>query len=528
MAYEDWSREKLIERLTSLERPKIPPPTPKPKQSKNFNFSSFPRRKIALKFCYSGWEYGGLAYQNKPGPLPTVEGVLFDALSKARLVDSEAGFEGCGWEKCGRTDRGVSAGGQVVSFWIRSALKDEDVIQTIELPKAAIPQRSSEESVEGLQSLALLEDNVGNELLSLTHGEVRQVISLSSLASGSKFQVADVTGPPNAEKSAANKKNQLEHDYLTILNRILPSTIRIIAWSPVSESFSARFSCLHRHYKYFFSPRGLDISRMQDAASRLVGEHDFRNLCKLDPAKQITVFRRRVVRADLEPVEGFESGDALYVLNLVGSAFLYHQVRHIMSVLFMVGTGLEHPGVVSSLLNAEPGLEVGPPGDPDLDVVDCKPEYQMADSLPLMLWECGYDEKELSWRTSRRIDNNTGITVGGSLYHELQSIHNRAQIYTALNQHFLAAASKHHPPPSAIFPIPAGQHGTLPSNLSHVSLDVPLGGGTFKRHVKYKPLLKRNRIDSVEVANERWRTGKGFRREERKKLAEGIDTEEDE
>ncbi|KAM6493165.1 hypothetical protein JOM56_011299, partial [Amanita muscaria] len=59
--------------------------------------------------------------------------------------------------------------------------------------------------------------------------------------------------------------------YVSILNRLLPCTIRVLAWSPVSPNFSARFSCQYRHCKYFL----LDIDL---AASRLIGEHGFRNL----------------------------------------------------------------------------------------------------------------------------------------------------------------------------------------------------------------------------------------------------------
>src|SRR5260221_2459091 len=136
--YAGWTRERLVERLMQLEGteqtesqdvtgsdtgPLTSTTTTgqdKDKVSKTFDFSKHPRRKIALKFCYSGWEYSGLAHQIGPTPLPTVENVLFDAMVKAHLVDPATGLDGCGWERCGRTDRGVSAAAQVVSLWIRS------------------------------------------------------------------------------------------------------------------------------------------------------------------------------------------------------------------------------------------------------------------------------------------------------------------------------------------------------------------------------------------------------------------------
>ncbi|KAJ6614669.1 pseudouridine synthase, partial [Mycena sp. CBHHK59/15] len=398
---------------------------------KAFDFSSYPLRKIALKFCYSGWAYNGLAIQADATPLPTVEGVLFDALAKARLIDPDAGFEGCGWERCGRTDRGVSAGGQVVSLWVRSAL-----------------------------------DN-----------------------------------PP--------------HSYTLILNRILPSTIRILAWSPVASTFSARFACKSRHYKYFFSPDGLDIRRMSEAASLLVGGHDFRNFCKLDPAKQLTTYRRQILSATISPVAGGDTDTGMHVLDLQGSAFLYHQVRHIMAVLFLVGTGLEAPSVVTALLNVEAGAE----GDPALEVVDCRPVYQMADALPLMLYACHYSPGDVEWQAEDETEvDAAGVLApsGAGLYHQLQVVHARSEMYAALNHEFLCAAAAHHAPPPPHFPVTVT--GFVPDGKR--LMNVPLGGGMFQRTAKYLPLLERIRGDHFEVVNERWRLGRGAKRDERRKAAE--------
>jgi tRNA pseudouridine38/39 synthase len=497
VSYDGWSREKLIERLTLLESAVGAAPVAscskeveQPKPFKEFEFARHSRRKIALKFCYSGWEYGGLAFQIGPTPLPTVESVLFDALAKARLVEKDAGFDGCEWEKCGRTDRGVSAAGQIVSLWVRSALPSHEEVpeastQKIDL-KGALSKIKTQEGEDDT-----LEDDFGS------------------------LDIAGTSHINSIPKSTKKSRSSHEHDYLTILNRLLPDTIRIIAWSPVSTTFSARFSCKYRHYKYFFSPLNLDVTQMQNAASRMIGDHDFRNLCKLDPQKQITSFKRVVFNASIDPLD-----DRTYVFNLVGSAFLYHQVRHIMAVLFLVGSGLESPSVVTDLMNVEEGLE--PPRTEDLPkqkyaVVDRKPEYQMADALPLMLWECGYDEAEVAWRTTGRPDDEGiggGLANGGDLYRQLQGIQTRSQVFSALNQHFLEAAAKHHPKPVSPFPLQNGVGDLKMSNKQ--AINIPLGGGTFKRSLKYVPLLERGRLDTVEVMNERWRLGKGMRREERR------------
>ncbi|KAG6879629.1 hypothetical protein C0992_000465 [Termitomyces sp. T32_za158] len=505
--YDGWTREELIARLTELDaRSKKRPPSPKPRIKKTFQFNAYSRRKIALKFCYSGWEYGGLAFQNQKTTLPTVEGVLFDALVEARLIDLEGGLDGCGWERCGRTDRGVSAAGQVVSLWVRSALRSEVGTEDNAAKITSSTPHSSETATDPDTKPSPFNHVEGE---STTQG----------LEFGfNEYDLKDEPLNSSLSKSTSIQKEKLEHDYLLILNRLLPPTVRILAWSPVSNDFSARFSCKYRHYKYFFStntaPGGaLDIERMRIAASHLVGEHDFRNMCKVDPSKQITVFKRKVLNAEIDPISVDAEGNGKYVFNLVGTAFLYHQVRHIMAVLFMVGHGQEDPSVITSLMNVEEGLEPGA-----TEVVDCKPEYQMADALPLLLWDCGYPEGELDWRTTNGTTLSDGDEGGRSeLFQQMHSIHLRSQIYTALNNHFLLAASRFHQPK-------CGASVLSGPSSSLAKLMIPLGGGTYKRtgHDKYTPLLKRNRLDHVDITNERWRLGKGFRRNERKK---GLDEE---
>ncbi|MBN1677948.1 MAG: tRNA pseudouridine(38-40) synthase TruA [Candidatus Thermoplasmatota archaeon] len=67
-------------------------------------------RRIALKFAYDGTMFYG--FQRQPGR-PTVEGELIDALMKVGAIRSP---RECGYRSSSRTDRGVSALGNVVSF----------------------------------------------------------------------------------------------------------------------------------------------------------------------------------------------------------------------------------------------------------------------------------------------------------------------------------------------------------------------------------------------------------------------------
>jgi len=68
--------------------------------------------------------------------------------------------------------------------------------------------------------------------------------------------------------------------------------------------------------------------------------------------------------------------------EVCGSAFLWHQVRNMMGVLFAVGRGVEEPEVVRRLLDVRAGTEFG--GNLG------RPGYLPASDLPLVLWHCHY------------------------------------------------------------------------------------------------------------------------------------------
>ncbi len=57
------------------------------------------------------------------------------------------------------------------------------------------------------------------------------------------------------EGSLAHTRNgdkTKELPYMVMLNRNLPQDIRVTGWTTVDPSFSARFDCQGRTYKYFF------------------------------------------------------------------------------------------------------------------------------------------------------------------------------------------------------------------------------------------------------------------------------------
>jgi tRNA pseudouridine38/39 synthase len=162
-------------------------------------------------------------------------------------------------------------------------------------------------------------------------------------------------------------------DYLRMLNRLLPNDIRVLSVRPVSDKFDARFSCKQRTYKYFFSVLDdMDLSRMIEASKLFVGTHDFRNFCRMD-VNQTTNYVRTVKSVS------FKKDDVLpiYEVCIVGTAFLWHQVRCMMACLLLIGEGVEDQSVVESLL--------------DLDVCPRKPIYELADPAGLVLFDCEFE-----------------------------------------------------------------------------------------------------------------------------------------
>lgn len=206
---------------------------------------------------------------------------------------------------------------------------------------------------------------------------LNQVISLNVRSTLSK------------EDHSKKEMDLKELPYVSILNSMLPTDIRITAvcLRPPPD-FDARFSCTYRHYKYLFKKDGLDIEKMQEAAAMYEGPHDFRNFCKVDGSKQITNHVRDIYSAKIIPFD-----NEFYVFDLQGSAFLWHQVRCMVAILFIVGQKLEAPTIVNDLLNIEK--------------YPSKPAYEMANDIPLVLYDCVFPEME--WLTLEKDFNKTQV-----------------------------------------------------------------------------------------------------------------------
>ncbi|XP_015237968.1 PREDICTED: tRNA pseudouridine(38/39) synthase [Cyprinodon variegatus] len=283
-----------------------------------FDFSSHPRRHVALKLAYLGWSYQGFAVQENTDN--TVEARLFEALLKTRLIQDR---QSSNYHRCGRTDKGVSAFSQVITIDLRST-----------------------QFCGGL----------------------------------------GVSLPESLDLTAKSKESTSELPYVKMLNRVLPQDIQILDWAPVEQGFSARFDCQSRTYRYYF-PRGfLDVELMANAAKKYEGTHDFRNLCKMDVGNGVLQFERTILSASVRPahprVVSSTDQHEVFVFEVKGLAFLYHQVRCMMAVLLLIGQKLEAPEIIDELLDVKNNPR--------------KPQYSMAVDYPLVLYDCHFEG--LSWQ----------------------------------------------------------------------------------------------------------------------------------
>ncbi|KAH0786919.1 tRNA pseudouridine(38/39) synthase-like [Histomonas meleagridis] len=169
-----------------------------------------------------------------------------------------------------------------------------------------------------------------------------------------------------------------EINYVQILNGILPPIIRVTAIAYVNPDFNARFECTSRSYRYLFHLFDMDIEKMREAASYLIGTHDYRNFCKFSPSNTTHCIR------EIYSIDFNEINDGVWYFQICGSGFIWHQIRCIAAILFLIGQGLEEPSLVTELL--------------DINKFPGRPQYQIADPEPLVFWMAEYDN--LEWKES--------------------------------------------------------------------------------------------------------------------------------
>lgn len=471
--------------------------------------------------------------------MPTVEEELWKALNKTRLIfpkdvhllqPGEINWEGTDYSKCGRTDKGVSAFGQVIGIRVRSSRPSGK--------KKAVEAVESGE-VEGLEG-AKTEVNGDSGFNTQPRQRGIEISSPPLPASresveGTEPEVLDLNDPDHEEPLSFDPIAD-ELPYAALLNKVLPPDIRILAWCPSPPpDFSARFSCRERRYKYFFTQPAfspiphhlefdssqqvkdgwLDIDAMRKAAKMYEGLHDFRNFCKVDGGKQINNFERTILYSDIEEVDdqsgtmGYVNGSdflpagsqacnpKVYTFTLHGSAFLWHQVRHMVAILFLVGQGLEKPSIVAELL--------------DIEKTPRRPGYEMATDTPLVLWDCIFPPA-LEWLYVGDGPRNGDFKVGpGGLMDNVWCLWRERKIDEMLAGNLLGILSKQGDAPAALSLSDSGKK----ARMSQKVFD---GGDVPRLQGAYVPVMKKPLLESPDVINEKYALRKGFESAEDMKI----------
>lgn len=249
--------------------------------------------------AYCGEEFFGWAHQ--PG-MRTVQGVLERAITTASRHRAELTV-------AGRTDAGVHAAHQVAH---------------LDLPRGRLvalstdPTRSAGQLCKRVNALVMRE---------LNHSRAGREVS----ENGERVRIAEHVG-----------------------TSLVVHQIRC-----VSSDFDARFSALQRHYRYriadnpssfdplratdtWWAGRGLAVDRMQRAAVKLLGEHDFLSLCK--PRPGATTIRALTALRVLRDATG------TVLIEVSADAFCHSMVRSLVGALTAVGWGQRPENWVDDLV----------------------------------------------------------------------------------------------------------------------------------------------------------------------------------
>ena len=172
------------------------------------------------------------------------------------------------------------------------------------------------------------------------------------------------------------------------LNALLPDSIAVQWAHPVSDDFHARFSAQSRSYVYIVrntrvrSPlmhgrvgwvyHALNLKPMEDAAQRLLGEHDFSSFrsSQCQAASPIRTLKEASI---------VQHGD-YFLFRFRANAFLHHMIRNLMGALLYIGQGKHQPDWIDELVAQRDRRRAAPTFSPAglyLSGVEYPAQYQL-------------------------------------------------------------------------------------------------------------------------------------------------------
>lgn len=144
------------------------------------------------------------------------------------------------------------------------------------------------------------------------------------------------------------------------INSYLPEDVAVIDCIEVDARFHARLNAKKKTYRYrvlnsavphvfdrkyvYQVPEALDVEAMREAASYLIGAHDFKSFTSAKKSKKSTV-------RTIESIEIVRDGDEIRFL-FTGDGFLFHMVRILTGTLLEVGLGTRKAADMERILAA--------------------------------------------------------------------------------------------------------------------------------------------------------------------------------
>ena len=204
--------------------------------------------------------------------------------------------------------------------------------------------------------LRTVQGEMESALSNLTRSEVE--LTVAGRTDAGVHATAQVAHVDLSERDKFGKEWNCE-DLSYRLNRMLQEDIRISSITFAPPHFHARFSALRRRYIYKIADgkrqvdplrrldivpwyRALDIEKMNEASTLVLGEHDFATFCKTGGAG--TTIRR------LEIFQWRRMDDGTLLADVVADAFCYSMVRNLVGAAVRVGEGRFEPEWMGELL----------------------------------------------------------------------------------------------------------------------------------------------------------------------------------
>lgn len=144
------------------------------------------------------------------------------------------------------------------------------------------------------------------------------------------------------------------------MHGLLPEDLALVGAEPVHKEFHARFDALSRCYSYHLIGRRTPLCRrycweytrrfspevLQECASILEGEHNFRSFCRVEPGSDTNTM--------CTVVESCWRRDGEFqVYHIRGNRFLRHMVRRLVGSMVLVATGRLDRSDFEALLSGE-------------------------------------------------------------------------------------------------------------------------------------------------------------------------------